>query len=178
MTMQAKPGPVALRGLDHGQIPPALKAQQERIAALTSNNPAPTRPASVSDATVESRKDEIESPTEPVHDPAPPPARSRHEKVELTYVPHRPDYPSFKMTFNVGEVCFREHYVSMLIVSDLGFKPTATMNFDLSYRGVVTPVVFAGAEFEFQTVGVRGISFLIDKQRAKAQQRSNGSEQQ
>lgn len=87
------------------------------------------------------------------------------ERVELEYIPDKPDVPAFRLGFTVGEVCVRDNYVSMLIISDIGFNPTTTMKFDLKYRGKVIPVIFAGAEFEFQTVGIRGISFLVDRNR-------------
>ena len=169
-----------LRGLDHGEPPAALREQEERIAELTqpAQKHVPVVP-SVADKSVKVRQAEIEAPTDddPAGAAAEPqteagPARpvfTRQEKVELAYIPERAEFPTFRLTFQVGEVCFRENYVSMLIVSDLGFKPTATMKFDMTYKGKVTPVVFAGAEFEFQTVGIRGISFLIDKQRSKSQ---------
>lgn len=89
------------------------------------------------------------------------------EKVELTFVqdPEGTSIPVFKLTFNVSDICVRDHYISMLITDELGFQPSATMRFDLKFRGKTMPVIFMGAEFEFQSLGVRGISFLVDQKR-------------
>jgi hypothetical protein len=95
------------------------------------------------------------------------PAARPTEMVELTYVPDRPEVPSFRIKFPVLEVCERDHYVSLLLVSETGFTPTAMMKFDLTYKRNTVPVIFAGAEFEFQTISARGISFLVDQARLK-----------
>jgi hypothetical protein len=86
------------------------------------------------------------------------------EKVELEYVPES-NHPAFKLTFNVNEVCIRDNYISLLLTGDMGFMPASMMHFMLKYRDQSWPVIFVGAEFEFQTVQVHGISFLIDKNR-------------
>ena len=84
-------------------------------------------------------------------------------RIGLEYVPDQPNQPSFSLEFDVGEVCVREHYISLLVTSDLGFKPTETMRFRLKFGNRMYPVIFAGSEFEFKSVQVRGISFLRDK---------------
>ena len=160
-------------GFDYGTPPDSVREQEQRIASLTTV-PAP---ASVADASVGKPGVRIETPPSDDDEPsvvpvAPVPSSAANapvfknqERVELEYVPETPNLPAFRLSFTVGEVCIREHYISMLIITDLGFKPTSTMKFDLKHNGKTIPVIFAGAEFEFQTVGVRGISFLIDKKR-------------
>lgn len=160
-------------GFDYGTPPDSVREQEQRIASLTTV-PAPS---SVADASVGKPgvqieappADEDEAPTAPTvtqaSTPSNAPVFKNQERVELEYVPETPNLPAFRLSFTVGEVCIREHYISMLIITDLGFKPTSTMKFDLKHKGKTIPVIFAGAEFEFQTVGVRGISFLIDKKR-------------
>jgi len=161
-------------GFDYGTPPDSVREQEQRIASLTTV-PAP---ASVADASVGKPGVRIETPPSDEDDPVSGPVAAptpqvaangpvfkNQERVELEYVPETPNLPAFRLSFTVGEVCIREHYISMLIITDLGFKPTSTMKFDLKHKGKTIPVIFAGAEFEFQTVGVRGISFLIDKKR-------------
>ena len=153
--------PKPITGLDHGTPPASLSDQNALVSSLIDLGQAiVTRQA---EQTVESGAGEAVA--EPPFPTPLPVTHTRQERVELEYVPDKSDLPAFRLAFTVGEVCIRENYVSMLIVSDLGFKPTSTMKFDLKYRGKVLPVIFAGAEFEFQTVGVRGISFLIDRNR-------------
>jgi hypothetical protein len=168
MSTLAKP-----TSFDYGNPPDAVREQEQHIASLVT---APA-PVSVADAAVVQPGARIESPTEEtiagetIISPAVPisssngPTFKNQERVELEYVPDSPNTPAFRLSFTVGEVCVREHYVSMLIITDLGFKPTTTMKFNLKHKGKTIPVIFAGAEFEFQTIGVRGISFLIDKKR-------------
>lgn len=96
-----------------------------------------------------------------------PPPGFKSEKVDLEYVSDDPKLPGFVLTFQVSEVCIRSHYISLLLVTDMGFRPQGTVRFILRYRRQNFPVIFVGAEFEFQTVNVRGISFLIDKNRTE-----------
>lgn len=161
-------------GLDTGEPPAAVLQHQEKLKAMLAGEPPRKIPGAV--------KASDEVPTQPIVVPpiatprptvAAPPEFKNTEKVELTYFTGNPDVPSFSLNFMVGEVCFREHYISMLIVSDIGFKPTNTMRFDLKHKGKIYHVIFAGAEFEFQTLGVRGISFLVDKTRSHDQARQS-----
>ncbi len=68
--------------------------------------------------------------------------------------------PSFKFEFEVVEVCVKANYISLWLASNLGFELAATMQFMLRYEDKEYPVIFAGAEFEFQSIKMRGISFL------------------
>lgn len=88
------------------------------------------------------------------------------ETIRLEFVPPpgQSGIPSFRLKIDVGEVCITEYYISLLVTSDLGFEPAGTMKFKLTHGEKVYPVIYAGCEFEFKTVGVRGISFLRDKQ--------------
>ena len=159
---------------DHGHPPDSVTQQNELLkAALASGSPV-SEPNSAPTDTPEETPNDTPSASAPiVVDPrtAGPPIFKKIERVELEYVPDKPDVPSFNLSFAVGEVCYREHYVSMLIVSDLGFKPTTTMKFNMKHGGKIISVIFAGAEFEFQTLGIRGISFLVDKKRQHDQTR-------
>lgn len=157
-------------GFDYGTPPDSVLDQERRIKALSGG----LTPKSVADDSVslpgapieglldEQPNGETLSVEQPVLKPA---IKTQTERVELEYVPENSSLPSFRLSFMVGDVCIREHYVSMLIVTDLGFQPNASMRFNLKYRGRVIPVIFLGAEFEFPTVGIRGISFLIDDKR-------------
>lgn len=166
------PRPQKPVGFDYGSPPDTVVAQEERISSAIASQQTPI---SVADPAVTKPGAQIESPpAEEDETPETPPSRQpghpgpvfkSTERVELEYVPETPNLPAFRLSFTVGEVCIREHYISMLIVTDIGFKPTTTMKFDLKHKGKTIPVIFAGAEFEFQTVGIRGISFLIDKKR-------------
>lgn len=163
---------VAFSSIDHGQPPESVRQQAERTESLVLGRTS-TSPRSVADPALAGSAPEAVSqdvstlnPDVPSSSPASPKlVHTQSERVELDYVSERPEIPSFQLAFTVGEVCIRENYISMLIISDLGFKPSTTMRFTLKYRGKMLPVIFAGAEFEFQTVGVRGISFLIDRSR-------------
>lgn len=161
---------------DHGKAPDAVALQSAALqAALDAGDPSsePVTPPVSKDL----RPNDETAATPIVVDPlnAGKPIFKKIERVELEYVPDKPDSPAFNLTFSVGEVCYREHYVSMLIVSDLGFKPTNTMKFNMKHNGRSMAVIFAGAEFEFQTLGIRGISFLVDKKRQHDQDRSSST---
>ena len=161
--------PVAFSSIDHGQPPDAVRQQAERTELLVLGQ-SPKTPMSVADPALtgsasESVSQDVATLADTPAAALPKVVHVQQERVELDYVSDRPEVPSFQLAFTVGEVCIRENYISMLIVSDLGFKPSTTMKFTLKHRGKSIPVIFAGAEFEFQTVGVRGISFLIDRSR-------------
>ena len=93
----------------------------------------------------------------------------RVKRVELVSFSTDPGIPNFTLAFNVVEACIREHYISLMLATDMGFKPSGMAKFDLKYKNRSYPVIFVGAEFEFQSVKIRGISFLIDQDRLKAQ---------
>jgi hypothetical protein len=150
----------------------ARAAQHDYVDSLTADPPSP-----------EPNGHAVEAPFDMTKVPGPmtldrPPSRIRPstiEKVEMTFVPEDGvTIPGFKLTFKVSDICQRPHYISMLITDELGFQPSATMRFDLKFRGQLVPVIFMGAEFEFQSLGVRGISFLVD---SKRQQRHDQTRQ-
>lgn len=151
---------------DHGEVPEAVALQQKALeAALESGAPLSSTPVVTPPRAETAPEEEATNPTVVNPMTAGKPIFKKIERVELEYVPDGPNIPAFNLAFSVGEVCYREHYVSMLIVTDLGFKPTSTMKFNMKHGSKTIPVIFAGAEFEFQTLGIRGISFLVDKKR-------------
>lgn len=167
-----------MQQFDPGTPPSTTTEQQERIEALVRGSSLSDMDVSdpnalgapISDMTEMPAAVPEQSPSIPAASVASAPgsviARPKKlERVELEYIPATPNVPGFKLAFTVGEVCVREHYLSLWIITDIGFKPTDTMRFNLSYNGRVYPVIFAGAEFEFQSAGIRGISFLIEKKR-------------
>ncbi len=154
-------------GLDHGTPPSEVLREQERIAALLNRDEAvevtevstgETRRSPgfrrSSDRIVEMLPDLETAKQAILSCPA--------ERVSLEFVPEQSGVPGFQLEFDVHEVCVREHYISLLVASDLGFKPSATMKFLLRYQKDTYHVIFAGAEFEFKTLDIRGISFLRD----------------
>lgn len=154
-------GSVKIQRLDHGEPPAAVLEQQKKLEEFL--KPEAAHPGPVAESSrAGSDAGEL------IGDSLGVSMRIRpagSERVTLEYVPEDPKMPAFGLEFLVGEVCYRPNYVSLLIMSDLGFKPTALMKFNLKHGSKTTPVIFAGAEFEFQTVGVRGISFIVDKKR-------------
>jgi hypothetical protein len=152
---------------DPGVPPEAVIRQREEIQRLLDSgesvasdlpNQSTTIPTSGSEPVV------IPPPT--IYTPAPVRA-IKAEKVDLEYVSDDPKFPGFTLTFSVAEVCLRQYYISLMLVGDMGFRPTGMSKFNLKYRGKNYPVIFVGSEFEFQSVGIRGISFLLDKDRMK-----------
>ena len=178
-----------MQQFDPGTPPASTTAQQDRIAALVRDSGLSaldvSDPNAINSVISDTAETETVAQVRSAIDPAVPVASvvaetmakpKKLERVELEYIPATPNVPGFKLAFTVGEVCVREHYLSLWIITDIGFKPTDTMRFNLSYNGRVYPVIFAGAEFEFQSAGIRGISFLIEKKRpANAENRTSSS---
>lgn len=147
-------------GIDHGSPPDVILRQQEKVNQILKSDGGSVGPAEeLGDSPA------LEAPVPPVTIPLPVIRRPLlpTERVSLQFVPETGSVPAFKLEFDVVEVCVKEYYVSLLIASDLGFEPAGTMKFRLTYKGSMYPVIFAGAEFEFKSVNVRGISFLRDK---------------
>jgi hypothetical protein len=148
--------------IPHGDPPIAVQQQQSQIKALLTSDGAPEIPPETNGSkslTPHYPDDKIRriepSPVKPV---------MVTETVRLEFVPPgNVGMPIFRLKIDVGEVCITEYYISLLVVSDLGFEPTGTMKFKLTHGENVYPVIFAGCSFEFKSVGIRGVSFLRDK---------------
>jgi hypothetical protein len=161
----------AIPGLDTGSPPIAVIAEMKKRSASVASilgHVVPTGDLMIADQENQAPvpepipilpEPEIKIPAMP----ALPQARFT-ERVTLTSYPTE---MAFALNFSVYEICEREYYISLLIASDMQFRPAGKMSFDLTYRGKTVPVIFIGAEFEFQSVAVRGISFLVDKNRNK-----------
>ena len=167
----SKPGSL---GFDFGKPPDAVVAHQEHLQRIVSGAAQVTPPADPSalpPAAEESGDEEAAAPTPVPQTPSP--KSRRTDTVTLTFVPEKPELPSFKVSFQVSEACVRETYISLLIASDFQISPSHLMKFDLVYRGQCYPVIFAGSEFEFSSQGIRGISFLVDRKRTNDQNRQS-----
>jgi len=161
--------PATARSMPDPGVPPeaVLRRQAEIQKILESGESlTSTMPDQMTNIPADSGSEPvvIQPPTVYVPSPSRP---IRAEKVDLEYVSEDPKLPGFTLTFSVAEVCIRQYYISLMLVTDMGFQPTGLSKFNLKYRGKIYPVVFVGAEFEFQSVGIRGIAFLLDQDRMK-----------
>ncbi len=159
--------PVA--GIDHGTPPVEVLQQQARLKDLLESDgvsvPAEAPPQSSDTAKASNGRlptpDNVPGDQEDGQVIAPRKRPIAMQRVSLQL--KQPGMPSFKLEFDVVEVCIKPYYISLWLASSLGFEPSSTMKFELRYKEKSYPVIFAGAEFEFQTVAIRGISFLRDK---------------
>ena len=146
----------------------AVNAQHEYVAGLIEDAPPDTNGHAVVEEVAGRQRESAEADMRASYVQRRSVAPSKIEKVELTYVadPEK-DTPGFKLTFKVLDICVRDNYISLALPPDgeFNFQPGMTMRFDLKFRGQLKPVIFAGSEFEFQSLGVRGISFIVDSKR-------------
>lgn len=69
---------------------------------------------------------------------------------------------AFRLVLTVHkDICVRPNYISMLIASEVSLQPNDAMEFTMTIEQTRYQVYFVGGEFEFPSLGIRGISFLI-----------------
>jgi hypothetical protein len=153
----------SLSCIPHGKPPLAVQKQQSQIDALLTSDGSPEIQPETNGVAVVAPNHSDDRIRRVDPSPTKPAMVTEIVRLEFVPAPGHDGMPIFRLKIDVGEVCITEYYISLLVVSDLGFEPTGTMKFKLTHGENVYPVIFAGCSFEFKSVGIRGVSFLRDK---------------
>lgn len=146
--------------VDPGTPPDSvLQQERERQRALVEPPLTPPKPT----PTTEVRSVVPPPPIRPAAVEAP-----QRREVQIVRLVHTPDGAAghgFTLDLHVVEVCIRDNFISLALSTGFTFRPEKPMSFVLTIGDHSYDVYFMGSEFEFPSLGIRGISFLRGKKK-------------